>query len=656
MEPTIHPGPRDTSVLTLQAEHRSEDVWGGGMDRLLTCREHVLGLGEWVIHDRVLEFVRLAGFYGVHRLVGGGLALDRSLITALIERWRQETHTFHLAVGEATITLQDVAVLLGLRVHGAPVTGDGTGVWSALVEELLGIRPEPGDDGKPVLQGSSLRMTWLRRHFSQGPPDDAADIVYERFSRAYILALMGSILFADKSGDAVQLVYLPLIRDLRRAGTYSWGSATLAYLYRQMCRAARRRSRDIGGPLILLQLWSWEHIHIGRPRISRVRDAPPPDPEHPIEVDDPSILGTQHQRGVDPLACSWLRVHFSCGHTASGLSFFRDALDHQKETQMTWQPYSETVLGLLPEICRCDRDIWRSVVPLICFDIVEYHYPNRVMRQFGLEQSVPVACDTSVDLHNVDRRHKNKKFEEMHRKYVEEWRDRESRIVQGTPFAGHRERMKEYMDWYCSITRLLITPVTRSPPTTHYQPSSSDIILSHALADLASRCTRAVDSALELPPSLALPLTLDTLRNLSSSCIETLSRVGQEHILQQYDLASSQCTPDTSTSHVSRGRGFRPPRARPPPLTPPLRPLALTSPHPPPPPSPRPPPPPSPRPPPLTPPASPPASQVISSPPLQLLTYRRQKGCSPSQRPEPIAEEDESSFSSSEHSKKQRRT
>ncbi|XP_056693860.1 serine/threonine-protein phosphatase 7 long form homolog [Spinacia oleracea] len=206
---------------------------------------------------------------------------------------------------------------------------------------------------------------------------------------------------------------------------------------------------------------------------------------------------------------------------------------------MTWQPYSETVLGLLPEICRCDRDIWRSVVPLICFDIVEYHYPNRVMRQFGLEQSVPVACDTSVDLHNVDRRHKTKKFEEMHRKYVEEWRDRESRIVQGTPFAGHSERMKEYMDWYCSITRLLITPVTRSPPTTHYQPSSSDIILSHALADLASRCTRAVDSALELPPSLALPLTLDTLRNLSSSCIETLSRVGQEHILQQYDLASS---------------------------------------------------------------------------------------------------------------------
>ncbi|XP_056695845.1 protein MAIN-LIKE 2-like [Spinacia oleracea] len=141
MEPTIHPGPCDTSVLTLQAEHRSEDVWGGGMDRLLTCREHVLGLGEWVIHDRVLEFVRLAGFYGVHRLVGGGLALDRSLITALIERWRQETHTFHLAVGEATITLQDVAVLLGLRVHGAPVTGDGFIIEDDLVEATLQSGP-----------------------------------------------------------------------------------------------------------------------------------------------------------------------------------------------------------------------------------------------------------------------------------------------------------------------------------------------------------------------------------------------------------------------------------------------------------------------------------------------------------------------------------
>ncbi|XP_057248999.1 serine/threonine-protein phosphatase 7 long form homolog [Beta vulgaris subsp. vulgaris] len=127
---------------------------------------------------------------------------------------------------------------------------------------------------------------------------------------------MGSILFADKSGDAVQVLYLPLLADLDVAGTYSWGSATLAYLYRQLCRASHRGARELGGPVLLLQIWAWEHIHIGRPRISRVRD-PPPQFDEAVP-----ILGSQHVPGIDPLAVSWLRVHITRSHTAGGLPYY----------------------------------------------------------------------------------------------------------------------------------------------------------------------------------------------------------------------------------------------------------------------------------------------------------------------------------------------
>ena len=93
------------------------------------------------------------------------------------------------------------------------------------------------------------------------------------------------------------MIYLPLLRDLRRVADYSWGSATLAYLYRNLFRAFRKGAKAIAGCLLLLQIWSWEHIHIGRQVIRMVR------PQFD-DVADPNVdpvLGSQHQRGMDPL-------------------------------------------------------------------------------------------------------------------------------------------------------------------------------------------------------------------------------------------------------------------------------------------------------------------------------------------------------------------
>ena len=49
------------------------------------------------------------------------MAMDRSLLSCLVDRWRPETHTFHFPWGEMAPTLEDVSMLLGLPLAGEPI-------------------------------------------------------------------------------------------------------------------------------------------------------------------------------------------------------------------------------------------------------------------------------------------------------------------------------------------------------------------------------------------------------------------------------------------------------------------------------------------------------------------------------------------------------
>jgi hypothetical protein len=46
---------------------------------------------------------------------------DFSLISALLDHWKPETHTFHFTVGEMTVTLHDTSLLMGLPCEGEPL-------------------------------------------------------------------------------------------------------------------------------------------------------------------------------------------------------------------------------------------------------------------------------------------------------------------------------------------------------------------------------------------------------------------------------------------------------------------------------------------------------------------------------------------------------
>ncbi|KAK6133043.1 hypothetical protein DH2020_033198 [Rehmannia glutinosa] len=293
---TLHPGPIDDSVLTLQDHHRSTDIWNGQDFEPLTCRRcdgHFWRLDA--VAPRVQQMMLKAGFYGVYK--AGRIRLDHALITALVERWRPETHTFHLPVGEATVTLQDISVLWGLPVDGEPITGIDTNrsmdEWQDICNELLGFRPPPEDFDR-----GRLKIRCLQERFKT-LPDGASEDTVQFYARAYILQLLGGQLLSDMSNNKVKLMYLPLLRDLEAAGRLSWGSAVLACLYRALCRAAKPETSDICGPLVLLQIWAWERVPFIRPGRLAPRQQPPPDitaGEHPLPASPTNYDWVHHHR------------------------------------------------------------------------------------------------------------------------------------------------------------------------------------------------------------------------------------------------------------------------------------------------------------------------------------------------------------------------
>ncbi|KAH7836906.1 hypothetical protein Vadar_007256 [Vaccinium darrowii] len=256
MEPeaVIQEGPIDRSLLGYQQQHRSHAIWNNNGEPPIDCKTVVVRRNEANLKrldppaPPVAELVRQASFGGLMDIPF--ISLDLALITALLERWRPETHSFHLGSGEWTVTLQDVEVILGIPVDGLPVVGSTEQDWDKLCEELLGVIPE----AKVSRTGGKVKLSWLRAHFKGHLEAGYSEEQVRQQACGYILLLIGGILIPDGSGGSVHLCYLSLLRDLTIR--HSRGSACLAGLYHFLCHGSKTNNNDVGGCFILLQLWA----------------------------------------------------------------------------------------------------------------------------------------------------------------------------------------------------------------------------------------------------------------------------------------------------------------------------------------------------------------------------------------------------------------
>ncbi|KAD4888427.1 hypothetical protein E3N88_20500 [Mikania micrantha] len=350
------------------------------------------------ITENVLQYIRLAGFSGV--IECEYRRLDSALISALVERWPPETHTFHIPFGEVTVTLQDVTVLLGLRIDGNVVSGTeyhwDTEQIIANFYSLTGIILN-----ESAVNGQRINMPFnLNTIKEMGYPENPTDLQCIQRARTIILLLIGGTLFPESSSNWVNAKYLNHIHDLSDCGELSWGIAVLSVLYRNLCRSTNISTNEVGGATLLLQLWAWERIPSIAPRCFQ-------------QIDWNKSYGA---RWVGPLTFRNTASHV--------VSTFRSELNSLSEFQF----------------------------------IVEPHQPGKVLRQIGMFQPIPINTLLTVDdhkkLHNSKRVSlKTCNLVDKHGTYILSWINRHNHVVNEIN-SNSSVASRDYMMWYWPCTVL----------------------------------------------------------------------------------------------------------------------------------------------------------------------------------------------------------
>ncbi|KAH1228277.1 Protein MAIN-LIKE 1 [Glycine max] len=342
-------GPSDPSVLTAFADHVACKVWTGEERPELKLSSHgrkVHNLGRPVPAIEGL----IAGT-GLSPLIACSVDTgDRGLLSAFVEGWHRETSSFHLPVGELTITLDDVSSLLHLPVIGDLHAFEPLHVDDAvqMLVDLLMVSPESARAETVQCRRLYICLQW---HRCQAGHWTAA-------AHAYLLHLLGCTLFANKSATNVHVVYLEALCDLSMTERYAWGVAALVHMYDQLNDASMSHSRQLGDYITLLQCWIYEHF--------------------------PSVAESTADQDYDeasPRACRWTATKKTVKSFRT--PSYRECLDRLRIPDVCWIPYGEhqEVRDFHVRSCYSGLLRWGPVAV--------YYRPERVVRQFGYTQTIP---------------------------------------------------------------------------------------------------------------------------------------------------------------------------------------------------------------------------------------------------------------------------
>ena len=350
----------------------------------------------WPIHNHFLAHLDAYGLQGFARLTScyDQVRSDPSLLTSLVDRWRPETHTFHFRFGELAPTLKDVSMITALPIRGEPVVSPRVSPsWPLDIAARLGMEmPESQRSGNP----RGIPLVWLRDNFLN-LSSFANEETRKRHLFAYLLWLLGN-LFPNSHGDVVVpgLIYIAenmVDEPLPEQPKYSFGSAMLSHTYRGLCDATQKTSFAQKAPLLcvayeFLQLWSWEYLPVGRPRIVQ--------PIYPYDFGEGASA---------TMATRWTkaRKRWSPDIAKNCYPMYHQQFEILDEAEVTWNPWTQDQLKMVFDARHftpgmlTDSAFWLTRCNLLFLWCVEPYNPERVMRQFGLYQEIPPPFPRRID-------------------------------------------------------------------------------------------------------------------------------------------------------------------------------------------------------------------------------------------------------------------
>ncbi|XP_062096396.1 protein MAIN-LIKE 1-like isoform X2 [Humulus lupulus] len=176
--------------------------------------------------------------------------LNKSLLDELMRRWDDNKQAFVLPRGQISLTLFDIALILGLRVVGAPVSLDNCKVFGDL-ERNYGA----------VIWKRKITVTSLESKL-----DSLGDLYNDDFIRTFLLYTFGTFLFPNSNGT-VDSRFVSYMEDVDSISRFSWGEAVLEDVSSWLRQRKTMNVQYVGGCLLFLQIWSFEHIDIARPAL-----------------------------------------------------------------------------------------------------------------------------------------------------------------------------------------------------------------------------------------------------------------------------------------------------------------------------------------------------------------------------------------------------